>query len=177
MAGDISLPIDLTLPDPFLLPCGFLFRLVCGRQRGPLLPLKQLNQQRLATACVGVFCLNGFMKNESSVHHGDQTYTECNDQEKQSDNAWRVSSPDIIISRLKTSLPSSLWLIPGPPLSFYALIEVQARQENCYHVCNCCSIGWCAATAYLHVLNICQRAITKPYQDSFVFCVPLKTRN
>lgn len=58
MAGDISLPIDLTPADPALLPC--VLRLRQPRQTEPL---KQLNQQRLATARVGVFCLNGFMKN------------------------------------------------------------------------------------------------------------------
>lgn len=62
MAGDISLPIDLTLPAPSMLPCGLLLRLAWRRRRGPL-PLKQLNQHRLAAAHVGAFCLSGFMKN------------------------------------------------------------------------------------------------------------------
>lgn len=56
MAGDISLPIDLTR---LTLPCSPVGP---GRRRDPL-PLKQLNQQRLAAARVGAFCLNGFMKN------------------------------------------------------------------------------------------------------------------
>lgn len=56
-------------------------------------------------------------------------------------------------------------LILGPPVSSYILLKVQARKQNCYLVCNCCSIGFCAATVYLYFPSICQREITQPYQD------------
>lgn len=55
--------------------------------------------------------------------------------------------------------------ILSPHVSSYTLLEVQAPKQNCYLVCKCRSIGFCAASVYLYFLRICQTEITQIYRD------------
>ena len=41
-------------------------------------------------------------------------------------------------------------LILSPHVSSYTLLKVQALKQNCYLVCNCCSIGFCTVTVYIY---------------------------
>lgn len=68
-------------------------------------------------------------------------------------------------------------LILSAHVSSYTLLQVQAPRQNCYLVCNCCSIGFRAAAVHLHFLSICQREITHPHPGSFQFFIPLKGHN